>query len=621
MNQDEIRIGDLLSTLLKRWKLLVGLTVLGFAIGFVLNSISFVRGNYTSYEIYCSVAVTSEDATTGGHDFNLAEDMTEATAYLMTSYRVLSAAIDEAEVISVTPQDVASNLSIRRYNDTQILEMTLWWTNADAGVELMNSILNVTRRMMPLTLMQGSLMEIDAPAAYFTPGGGGYVSIRWWITGLIGLVLGLGIVGIEFLVRPTLMDPKSVEDTLGLEMLGIIPRDVPYFQSTKELLSSEPTGNSSIEQNFAAAAYILCNRLSGKNKNHCFYITSAEDGEGKSTVAANLAVQISNLERHVLLVDLNLRNPSLGGMFLQTVDYNRTLNALYKGEATVQDAVVSLTGYLDLLPAVLERNAVNLDGALFEFLKQMIPHYEYIIVDTPSIGQSSDVLRLNEIAEAALMVIRYDTVPMPAIQEAIDKLDKSGIRILGCIVNASKQMRGFRSWQSPPPPPPADTAMEADEQRPAIPQQSDAGWSTPGQAPEEPRSVLDELIGDQDGKDKVLSDDEAIDALLQMGAEGSWKQPQEDAPAQDEPEPADRPQEQSEAAPVQEPEVKEEQQVYQTVGAAPEPEQAPPAAPQPDPEPDEEARRAERKNALLEKLNGTKKTGRKAGGKSKPKHG
>ena len=214
MNQDEIRIGDLLSTLLKRWKLLVGLTVLGFAIGFVLNSISFVRGNYTSYEIYCSVAVTSEDATTGGHDFNLAEDMTEATAYLMTSYRVLSAAIDEAEVISVTPQDVASNLSIRRYNDTQILEMTLWWTNADAGVELMNSILNVTRRMMPLTLMQGSLMEIDAPAAYFTPGGGGYVSIRWWITGLIGLVLGLGIVGIEFLVRPTLMDPKSVEDTL-----------------------------------------------------------------------------------------------------------------------------------------------------------------------------------------------------------------------------------------------------------------------------------------------------------------------------------------------------------------------------------------------------------------------
>ena len=163
--------------------------------------------------------------------------------------------------------------------------------------------------------------------------------------------------------------------------------------------------------------------------------------------------------------------------------------------------------------------------------------------------------------------------------------------------------------------------MEADEQRPAIPQQSDAGWSTPGQAPEEPRSVLDELIGDQDGKDKVLSDDEAIDALLQMGAEGSWKQPQEDAPAQDEPEPAGRPPRTARSRPGAGAEVKEEQQVYQTVGAAPEPEQTRLPRPSPPPSRTRKPGGPSGKNALLEKLNGTKKTGRKAGGKSKPKHG
>ena len=58
-------------------------------------------------------------------------------------------------------------------------------------------------------------------------------------------------------------------------------------------------------------------------------------------MAANLAIQMSDLEKKVLLIDLNLNNPSLGGMFLQNVDYSRTLNALYKGEATVQDTVVS----------------------------------------------------------------------------------------------------------------------------------------------------------------------------------------------------------------------------------------------------------------------------------------
>ena len=76
-------------------------------------------------------------------------------------------------------------------------------------------------------------MEIDAPAAYFTPGGGGYVSIRWWITGLIGLVLGLGIVGIEFLVRPTLMDPKSVEDTLDWRCWASSPGMCPISRAPR----------------------------------------------------------------------------------------------------------------------------------------------------------------------------------------------------------------------------------------------------------------------------------------------------------------------------------------------------------------------------------------------------
>ena len=57
-------------------------------------------------------------------------------------------------------------------------------------------------------------------------------------------------------------------------------------------------------------------------------------------------------------MDLNTRNPRLGSMFLHSVDYSRTLNALYKGETDPLEAVISLTGYLDLLPSVLERNAI-----------------------------------------------------------------------------------------------------------------------------------------------------------------------------------------------------------------------------------------------------------------------
>ena len=73
-----------------------------------------------------------------------------------------------------------------------------------------------------------------------------------------------------------------------------------------------------------------------------------------------------------------------------------------------RDTVVSLTGYLDLLPTVLERNAINLDSVLFDFIQQLSQNYDYIIIDGPAIEQSSDVLRLNQVAQAVLLVIRYD---------------------------------------------------------------------------------------------------------------------------------------------------------------------------------------------------------------------
>ena len=132
----------------------------------------------------------------------------------------------------------------------------------------------------------------------------------------------------------------------------------------------------------------LTNRFGTKEKQHRFYVTSAEDGEGKSTVAANLALQLSDMEKRTLLLDLNTRAPSLGGMFLRSVDYSRTLNALYKGESAAQEAIVSLTGFLDLLPMVLERNAVPLDGTLFELLEKIMEPYEYVVIDASSVGRT-----------------------------------------------------------------------------------------------------------------------------------------------------------------------------------------------------------------------------------------
>ena len=543
MSDEGIRIGDLLLTIARRWKTLVVLTLLGCGLGLVLNSISFVQGSYTSYAVTTSIAIVPRVSTGGfaggsdhltSDDFQLAEDMADSVSYVIYSDRVLEQAIEQARLISVEPEEVARNLGISRYNETQILELTLWWMNAESGVELMNAILDIAVEVLPETLMIGSVAVINPPAAEFTPASNSYTGI-WILTSLVGFVIGLGLIIFEFTMHPTLLNPKSVEEDLGLEMLGIVPQDHAYFQRKGELLSRESAVDSTVEQSFASAAHILCNRLgSSKKKSHCVYVTSAEEREGKSTVAANLAIQMSDLEKKVLLIDLNLNNPSLGGMFLQNVDYSRTLNALYKGEATVQDTVVSLTGYLDLLPTVLERNAINLDSVLFDFIQQLSQNYDYIIIDGPAIEQSSDVLRLNQVAQAVLLVIRYDATPLPVIQDTIDQLDKSGIRILGCIVNASRTMHGFRSWRDRPSDLAAKSMRDAAEVDdlllvPAAGNGNEGDLSNPAGAPD----ILDELTKDPLQKE-TLSDDEAMDALIRMGADNSWTQKPETPPSQPE---------------------------------------------------------------------------------------
>lgn len=538
MNDVQIRVGDLLYAVLKRWKMILALGLMGFACGFALSGISYLQGNYTSYAINCSIAITSQSGTgaftnnssyLSSNDFYLAQDLVDASTFVMKSDRVLQAAIDGAGLVSVTPKDVSRNLDVSRYNETQILQLTLNWNNADAGVRLMNALLDACKEVLPETLMVGSVAVIDPPAASYLMGGGGYSSL-WLIFGLLGIAAGVGVAVLELIMRPTLLNLKDVEDVLGLETLGIVPRDDAYFTKGTRILSDKPADASAV-QNFASAAYILSNRFGTKEKQHRFYVTSAEDSEGKSTVAANLALQFSDMEKRTLLLDLNTRAPSLSGIFLQTVDYSRTLNALYKGESSEQEAVISLTGHLDLLPLILERNAVPLDGTLFELLEKIMEPYEYVIIDASSVGRSSDVLRLNQLAKNVLFVVRYDTTPLPAVQDAIEKLDKSGVRILGCVVNGAQSIGTFqfrqdnaevtRKPEAQPETAAEDAPMPEDLFRPAEKTNDGAaGWKPAGRA----QSVMDELTDDLNRSRGTLSDDEAMWELLRMGADGSWKQ-------------------------------------------------------------------------------------------------
>lgn len=450
----QLRIEDILYALRKRMLLIVICTAVGLVLGIVLGFVSYLKGEMSKeYRITTSIAVTSQNEnglfTSSSRDptstdVHLAEDMVDAVMYVIRSDRTLNAAVEKLNLIGVSTKDIYSNLKVSQYNSTQIIELNLYWRSAQEGIAILTAINQVLPDILISTLKIGSVSIINEPNSKYIIGGSLNASV-WVYMAVLGALLGMGVAVLELLIHPTLLNTRDVESQLGMELLGEIPERRSYFRKRRNLLyqADDEAPDPIVTDNYAAIAHILQKRLRG-TPNACLYVTSSSQNEGKTTVIAYLAVHLSDLGMKVLLVDLDTRNPRLGGLFLSKVDYSHSLNALYRGDTDAQEAVTHLTGTLDLLPMVLEGKPLPLDDALCSLIQSLKQDYDVVLIDTAPVGQVADTMSLNRIVNASLFVVRFDGADMGRIQESLMRIDKSGMPILGCIVNGVKSLKVSR---------------------------------------------------------------------------------------------------------------------------------------------------------------------------------
>lgn len=444
----QLRLSDVIYAIIKRRMLIIILTAAGLVVGIILSIISYARGEISKeYVITSSIAVISrtEDGLFSSHnpnpdstDIYLAQNMVDSVMYVMKSDKLINTAINRMGLIGITVNDIVNNLHMSQYNETQIIELTLYWRNAEEGVQILNAINSVSSSVLVDTLKIGSISVVNDPTARYRVGGNVNASL-WVYMAVLGLAAGIGFSILLVLLQPTLVNPHDLERTFGLKVIGEIPSNPRYFKKGYNPLTEEFSRDcDNVIESFISAAHILHNQL-GEDEHKCFYITSATKDEGKTSVAANLAVHLANLEHKVLLIDFDVRNPSLGSVFLQSMDYHSTLNALYRGETTEESAVIHLNGFLDLLPAILEKKELPLDDAMLKLVQNLSARYDYVMMDAAPIGLVADTMSLNRIAHNTLFVIRHDSTNLNDVAESLERLDKSGIRVGGCIVNNVKK--------------------------------------------------------------------------------------------------------------------------------------------------------------------------------------
>lgn len=181
----------------------------------------------------------------------------------------------------------------------------------------------------------------------------------------------------------------------------------------------------------------LCGGLTHGGPGRCVLITSAVGGEGKSTLASQLAVRCGNAGASTLLIDCDLRRPSLGRLL--DVPEGAGIVDVLRNTAELEDVLIHLDRFgCDFLPAGLpEANPARiiLGQRLGPLLERLRRSYDVVIVDSPPVLPVPDALTLGRFVDGAVLATRYDASRMRLVERAHQTLLSAGIPILGVVVN------------------------------------------------------------------------------------------------------------------------------------------------------------------------------------------
>lgn len=169
-------------------------------------------------------------------------------------------------------------------------------------------------------------------------------------------------------------------------------------------------------------------------------ITSSISGEGKSTVAGNLAISLSKNNHKVLVIDCDLRRPSLHNKFNIENEYG--VGEVLLGDNELKSSIKKIDSRLSVLTAGKIKNDT---AELFatENMKLLLEEvritYDYIIIDSAPIIPVADTSVLAMVIDAAVLVVRANKSIEKLVIQGYEKLKKTSIKILGTVSNDSKR--------------------------------------------------------------------------------------------------------------------------------------------------------------------------------------
>jgi len=282
-------------------------------------------------------------------------------------------------------------------------------------------------------------------------------SRQWWLwfpSGtILGLLFGLGLAFLVELANDLVRTPSDVARFLRIPLLGVVP-DASQDSQVRgiELCHAVRQAPYSV----VSESYRHCRtnlKLSGAAESlKTLLVSSGMPGDGKTSVAVNLAETFVAADKKVLLIDANFRQPNLHSVFPKAERhvagerFDFGLSSVLTHQCAAREAVRSsgVEG-LDIIDCgPLPANPAELLGSLRmeELLREHRRSYDHVIIDGPPVLLVSDAKVLARLVDATILVLNAAATSRGAAQRTIRELKEVRANIVGCVLFGARAIKG-----------------------------------------------------------------------------------------------------------------------------------------------------------------------------------
>ncbi len=328
---------------------------------------------------------------------------------------------------------------------TNLLNVSVRSKSPEMAFRLLSSVLEVYPNISDAIFTDAVIDIISNPNMPTSPSNSPLITYRNQIV-LIVMLLAAAVIVLFSLLRETVKEERGFSDKIDAELIGTVAHEKEHLshkekmeKKKRALLINDAYSTLKFTEDYQKLATKLEYMQKRKDKK-VFTVTSVSENEGKSTVAANIALALSGRGYKVALIDLDMRKPSLYKIF----DYNHEMENEFSDVLSNKIPLGDFSFYRyrkgDLIIAFNKKHHENshdlFNGDILESCISILREkMDFVIIDSPPTSVSADAVSTSVYSDRTLLVVRTDTVAVQDINDAILAIRDAGGKLAGCILN------------------------------------------------------------------------------------------------------------------------------------------------------------------------------------------